>query len=93
MLCIIDPTDCQIGTSADFLPVSFAAMCWGNSASALPAVLSSITRSCLSLCGGLAQLGEHDVRNVGVGGSSPLPSTTIVDTALRFEIHGVALIA
>ncbi len=25
--------------------------------------------------GGLAQLGEHDVRNVGVGGSNPLPST------------------
>ena len=29
--------------------------------------------------GGLAQLGEHYVRNVGVGGSIPLPSTTIVD--------------
>lgn len=29
--------------------------------------------------GGLAQLGEHYVRNVGVGGSTPLPSTTIVD--------------
>ena len=29
--------------------------------------------------GGLAQLGEHDVRNVGVRGSTPLPSTTIVD--------------
>ena len=28
--------------------------------------------------GGLAQLGEHDVRNVGVRGSTPLPSTTIV---------------
>ena len=26
-------------------------------------------------CGGLAQLGEHYVRNVGVGGSIPLPST------------------
>ena len=26
--------------------------------------------------GGLAQLGEHDVRNVGVRGSTPLPSTT-----------------
>ena len=26
-------------------------------------------------CGGLAQLGEHNVRNVGVGGSNPLPST------------------
>ena len=25
--------------------------------------------------GGLAQLGEHYVRNVGVGGSTPLPST------------------
>ena len=32
--------------------------------------------------GGLAQLGEHDVRNVGVGGSNPLPSTTIVGTCL-----------
>ena len=30
-------------------------------------------------CGGLAQLGEHYVRNVGVGGSTPLPSTTLVD--------------
>ena len=29
--------------------------------------------------GGLAQLGEHYVRNVGVGGSTPLPSTTFVD--------------
>jgi hypothetical protein len=27
------------------------------------------------LRGGLAQLGEHYVRNVGVGGSIPLPST------------------
>ncbi len=27
--------------------------------------------------GGLAQLGEHYVRNVGVGGSTPLPSTKI----------------
>lgn len=26
--------------------------------------------------GGLAQLGEHDVRNVGVAGSTPVPSTT-----------------
>ena len=40
------------------------------------------TRRCLGSarvgwvqCGGLAQLGEHDVRNVGVGGSNPLPST------------------
>ena len=30
-------------------------------------------------CGGLAQLGEHYVRNVGVGGSTPLPSTKFVD--------------
>ena len=29
--------------------------------------------------GGLAQLGEHYVRNVGVGGSTPLPSTTVVN--------------
>ena len=29
----------------------------------------------LSSGGGLAQLGEHYVRNVGVGGSTPLPST------------------
>ena len=29
--------------------------------------------------GGLAQLGEHYVRNVGVGGSTPLPSTTGVN--------------
>ena len=29
--------------------------------------------------GGLAQLGEHYVRNVGVGGSTPLPSTKFVD--------------
>ena len=28
--------------------------------------------------GGLAQLGEHYVRNVGVGGSTPLPSTTFI---------------
>ena len=34
----------------------------------------------LSKCrsrGGLAQLGEHYVRNVGVGGSTPLPSTSL----------------
>ena len=29
----------------------------------------------IRLSGGLAQLGEHYVRNVGVGGSTPLPST------------------
>jgi hypothetical protein len=28
--------------------------------------------------GGLAQLGEHYVRNVGVGGSTPLPSTKLI---------------
>ena len=28
--------------------------------------------------GGLAQLGEHYVRNVGVGGSTPLPSTKFI---------------
>ena len=27
------------------------------------------------MCGGLAQLGERNVRNVEVGGSIPLPST------------------
>jgi hypothetical protein len=43
--------------------------------------------------GGLAQLGEHNVRNVGVGGSNPLPSTTQYDPFLRFEIHGLALVA
>ena len=31
----------------------------------------------IRLSGGLAQLGEHYVRNVGVGGSTPLPSTKI----------------
>ena len=30
--------------------------------------------------GGLAQLGEHYVRNVGVGGSIPLPSTKLILT-------------
>jgi hypothetical protein len=45
------------------------------------------------LCGGLAQLGEHNVRNVGVGGSNPLPSTTQYDPFLRFEVHGLALVA
>ena len=30
--------------------------------------------------GGLAQLGEHDVRNVGVAGSTPVPSTTFIFT-------------
>ncbi len=33
----------------------------------------------IRLSGGLAQLGVHYVRNVGVGGSTPLPSTTVVD--------------
>jgi hypothetical protein len=33
------------------------------------------SRSRCSTGGGLAQLGEHYVRNVGVGGSTPLPST------------------
>ena len=28
--------------------------------------------------GGLAQLGEHYVRNVGVAGSTPVPSTKII---------------
>jgi hypothetical protein len=34
-------------------------------------------------CGGLAQLGEHYVRNVGVGGSTPLPSTILVVPSRR----------
>jgi hypothetical protein len=29
--------------------------------------------------GGLAQLGEHYVRNVGVAGSTPVPSTTVIN--------------
>jgi hypothetical protein len=33
----------------------------------------------MSVEGGLAQLGEHDVRNVGVRGSTPLPSTTVLN--------------
>ena len=33
-----------------------------------------------SSSGGLAQLGEHYVRNVGVGGSIPLPSTSLILT-------------
>jgi hypothetical protein len=35
--------------------------------------------------GGLAQLGEHYVRNVGVGGSTPLPSTTVVNRDARTQ--------
>ena len=35
--------------------------------------------SAVFMRGGLAQLGEHYVRNVGVGGSTPLPSTTVID--------------
>jgi hypothetical protein len=34
-----------------------------------------VSRITIRLSGGLAQLGEHYVRNVGVGGSTPLPST------------------
>lgn len=49
--------------------------------------------SCRVYSGGLAQLGEHNVRNVGVGGSNPLPSTIQHDPFLRFEIHGLALVA
>ncbi len=44
--------------------------------------------------GGLAQLGEHNVRNVGVGGSNPLPSTTIIDTwsfHLKFKVLRMAM--
>jgi hypothetical protein len=36
--------------------------------------------------GGLAQLGEHDVRNVGVGGSNPLPSTKP-----RLRVSGISI--
>lgn len=41
------------------------------------AALSSVRRFYFFVLnrGGLAQLGEHNVRNVGVGGSNPLPST------------------
>jgi hypothetical protein len=39
--------------------------------------------------GGLAQLGEHYVRNVGVGGSIPLPSTKIILTLQpAIALHG-----
>lgn len=37
--------------------------------------------------GGLAQLGEHYVRNVGVGGSTPLPSTKFIFTQLTAVIQ------
>jgi hypothetical protein len=42
-------------------------------------------------CGRLAQLGEHHVRNVGVVGSNPMPSTKVLSlqsagTAERFEV-------
>ena len=44
------------------------------------ALLFGLDESCASakivcLGGRLAQLGEHRVRNAGVGGSNPLPST------------------
>ena len=44
------------------------------------AALSSVRRFYFFVLnrGGLAQLGEHNVRNVGVGGSNPLPSTTVL---------------
>jgi hypothetical protein len=38
------------------------------------------------MSGGLAQLGEHYVRNVGVGGSTPLPSTTIPRRSLPCQV-------
>ncbi len=40
--------------------------------------------------GGLAQLGEHYVRNVGVGGSTPLPSTKYVGRFIdHFERYSI----
>lgn len=41
-------------------------------------------------CGGLAQLGEHYVRNVGVAGSTPVPSTTALFLRLPlFPYHQI----
>ena len=44
--------------------------------------------------GGLAQLGEHDVRNVGVGGSNPLPSTKACERCWPLDIgaEGILLL-
>ena len=44
-------------------------------AHAQPTLRDSRFASSVPPGGGLAQLGEHYVRNVGVGGSTPLPST------------------
>ena len=37
--------------------------------------------------GGLAQLGEHDVRNVGVAGSTPVPSTKNILPTIEYLQH------
>ena len=39
----------------------------------------SSARVALPSGGGLAQLGEHYVRNVGVAGSTPVPSTIVIN--------------
>ncbi len=46
-------------------------------AHAQPTLWDSRLASSVPPGGGLAQLGEHYVRNVGVGGSTPLPSTNL----------------
>ncbi len=61
---------------ACFLPVSSATIMPGNVAGLSLRLMGSVQPG-----GGLAQLGEHDVRNVGVAGSTPVPSTTVVDHA------------
>ena len=45
------------------------------------------------LSGGLAQLGEHYVRNVGVGGSTPLPSTIRLAGESLMQCSPVSLMA
>src|SRR6266567_7717697 len=42
-------------------------------------------------CGRLAQLGEHRVRNAGVGGSSPPPSTIRVSPLFTIRTCGAFL--
>ena len=62
------------GDASHFLPVLLP-QTFGAHAHVPPHPAGFPTRVSVPSGGGLAQLGEHYVRNVGVAGSTPVPST------------------
>src|SRR5690242_4209967 len=71
-----------LGDAGHVLPVLLP-QTFGAHADVPPHPAGSWARVAVPSGGGLAQLGEHYVRNGGVAGSTPVPSTKIIITRLK----------